>query len=72
MTNTHTNIPPAGWGECRGRPTWTMHGPSWGVTPPRRDGFEPYFIARYGTEYTTWIYRPVVDIIVVHVLVVES
>lgn len=63
-TNTRTRkLPPAGWGMTAwGRLTWTHHGPSWGFRPPEREGWKCTFIARYGTEYTVYSYRPVVEV----------
>jgi hypothetical protein len=54
------DLPPEGWVENRrGDVTYTVHGPSWDVKPPERDGYRCSFIARHGVDYTTWTYRPI-------------
>jgi hypothetical protein len=55
------NVPAAGWGvNYDGNPTYTVHGPSFFVRPPQVTGFYAHWISRFGVEYTTWSYRPVV------------
>lgn len=53
--------PPAGWSE---RPddkiVFTMHDASFLASPPEREGFAPYFIARHGVgpgSWTSWTYK---------------
>lgn len=53
-------LPPEGWGEERadGHLTYVRHGLPYREGPPEREGFEPYFIAVHGADYTRWTYRP--------------
>ena len=53
-------IPATGWATNRdGNLTYTVHGPSFLITPPEHDGWYCRFIARHGIDYTTWTYRPI-------------
>lgn len=58
------NLPAAGWSgpDDRGHLTYTLHGPSVLVQPPKRDGYVAYWIGRHGNRYTRWVYKPVTDI----------
>lgn len=53
------NIRPEGWATSVANPehpTYTMHGASFMVTPPVKEGFVCYWIARHGLDYTVWTY----------------
>ena len=55
-------LPPAGWHQPdrKGIVRFTMHGPMpIHQKPPKRDGFEVFFVGVHGNRFTTWSYRPV-------------
>lgn len=52
--------PEAGWTspDERGFVRFTMHGRVF-ESAPTRDGYEAFFVAVHGVNFTTWTYRPV-------------
>lgn len=54
-------IPAEGWTQpdSRGIVRFTQHGPSaMHAKPPTLDGYEVFFVAVHGTDFTTWAYKP--------------
>lgn len=52
--------PAEGWSEpdARGHVRFTVHGPSTFIRAPKREGYESYFVAVHGQNYTSWVYKP--------------
>lgn len=54
--------PPEGWSgpDTRGIVRFTIHDSRpFGWSPPAREGYELFFVAVHGQNYTTWAYKEV-------------
>ena len=56
------SAPEPGWGvsAVNGLPTFVqVGGDCLASSPPKLDGYEPFWVARHGVHFVRWIYKPV-------------